>query len=297
MTDLTAAGRSPVRSRSRRRAASVRRRRVAALGASAVVVVAAWIVARNTIWPDKHGAQTFHMDIASRFVNGHLGVSVVVPPGGGTGRPLLVFLHGRGGNDGSEMRNGPMYAGLADAGSRAPVMAFPYGGAASYWHNRRGGRWDDYVMREVIPEVTSRFHTDPRRIAIGGVSMGGYGALELARQHPARFCAAGGHSPAIWQTGGETAAGAFDDSADFARHNLVAAARRAPHSWGHTRLWVDAGSSDPFQPGDKAFVGAQRGARVPIAAHLTSSGGHQSSYWRAHWRQYVAFYAQALAAC
>ena len=44
-----------------------------------------------------------------------------------------------------------MYSGLAAAAGRAPVIAFPYGGGHSYWHNRRGGAWDRYVVREVIP--------------------------------------------------------------------------------------------------------------------------------------------------
>jgi S-formylglutathione hydrolase FrmB len=49
----------------------------------------------------------------------------------------------------------------------------------------------------VIPQVTRRFGTDRRRVAIGGISMGGFGAYDLARLNPGRFCAVGGHSPAL----------------------------------------------------------------------------------------------------
>ncbi|MFL5896705.1 MAG: alpha/beta hydrolase [Thermoleophilaceae bacterium] len=293
MADLT--GRATSRAARLRRVR--RRRRLAALSALALFVLAGFAVARHTIWPDKHGARTLHLTIASRYVHRRLGVSVVVPAGAAGRRPLLVFLHGRGGTENSDMRNAAMFAGLAEAGRRAPVIAFPYGGRSSYWHNRRDGRWSDWVVREVIPAIERRFHTDRRRIAIGGISMGGYGALEIARLHPGRFCAAGGHSPAIWQTGGETAAGAFDDAADFARHDLVGSARRTPHVWGRTRLWVDAGATDPFQPGDRAFVRALRNGNVAVSAHLRSHGGHEHSYWQRHWRDYVAFYARALARC
>ena len=40
-----------------------------------------------------------------------------------------------------------------------------------------------------------------RRVAIGGISMGGYGALLLGAA--GNFCAVGGHSPALWFAGRE----------------------------------------------------------------------------------------------
>ena len=45
--------------------------------------------------------------------------------------------------------------------------------------------------------------------------MGGFGALDLALEHPGRFCAVGGHSAALWQRAGATAPGAFDNANDF----------------------------------------------------------------------------------
>jgi S-formylglutathione hydrolase FrmB len=261
------------------------------------VFVAALAVARPYVWPDQRGARSAHLDIHSRFTHTTLGVSVVVPAGGGDARPLLVFLHGRNGTENSELRNEAMYSGLAALGDRAPVIAFPYGGRASYWHDRGDGRWDAYVMREVIPAVERRFHTDPRRVAIGGISMGGYGAWNIARAHPGHFCAVGGHSPAIWRTSGETAPGAFDDGGDFARNDLVGTARRKPGRFAGPRLWLDAGRTDPFQPGDRAFVQSLKAARVPVSVHLDWRGGHEHSYWQRHWPSYLAFYATALARC
>jgi len=42
--------------------------------------------------------------------------------------------------------------------------------------------------------------------------MGGLGAYDLARLDQGRFCAVGGHSPAIWFTYRDAEAGAFDDA-------------------------------------------------------------------------------------
>jgi S-formylglutathione hydrolase FrmB len=275
----------------------MRRMRIAVVLAFAAVLLAAFAVARPYIWPDKHGARTEHFTIDSKLTGHHLGVSVVVPAGARDGSPLLVYLHGRNGDENTELGNETMYKELARLGSRAPVMAFPYGGKASYWHDRRDGRWGSYVMREVIPAVEQRYHTDPKRIAIGGTSMGGYGAYNLARVNPGRFCSVAGNSPAIWQTGGETAPGAFDDAADFARNDLVGTARTKPGRFAGPRLWLDAGASDPFQPGDKAFVSALRAKHVPITAHLKWPGGHDNAYWTRHWAAYLAFHARALAHC
>ncbi len=67
-----------------------------------------------------------------------------------------MFLHGRGGNETSELDDA-FYSALAAQGSRAPLVAFPYGGDHSYWHDRADGRWGTYVVREVIPRWSSAF--------------------------------------------------------------------------------------------------------------------------------------------
>ena len=90
-------------------------------------------------------------------------------------------------------------------------------------------------MREVIPTVVRRFDIDPRRVAIGGISMGGFGAYDLALLHPERFCAVGGHSPALWLEAGETAPGAFDDAADFERNDVVGMVRGNPDAFAGIR--------------------------------------------------------------
>ncbi len=77
--------------------------------------------------------------------------------------------------------------------------------------------------------------------------MGGFGSLDIARLNPGRFCAVGAHSPAIWHTGGETAPGAFDDSADFEHHDVLQAATDAPGPYLGLPVWMDTGDEDPFR--------------------------------------------------
>jgi enterochelin esterase-like enzyme len=257
-----------------------------------VVIAAAAIVVRNVLALDTRGAELSHITIKSRFAHRTLRVSLVQPAGATEGRPLLVFLHGRGDKGEDSNVNDAFFKALAAQGDKAPAVVFPNGGNHGYWHDRRGAKWARYVLDEVIPRAIQELHADPKRVAIGGISMGGFGALDLARLHPSRFCAVGAHSPALWQTAGETAPGAFDDAQDFARHNVVGVARRNPSLFKGTPVWLDAGSADPFQPGDRALDQALSNARL-----RTYPGAHEGAYWRAHYSAYLRFYANALARC
>jgi hypothetical protein len=113
---------------------------IALLAATAVYLALAATVFAPV---DEHGARTVRLTVHSEAVGRDLGVSVVVPaetrPRGK--RPLLVFLHGRGGSEETSTGNEVVYEGLAKLGRKAPVVAFPDGGDHSYWHDRREGDW------------------------------------------------------------------------------------------------------------------------------------------------------------
>lgn len=266
-----------------------------------MAAVLAYLVLEATVFApvDRHGATVVGVTIHSRDVGEDLGVEVVVPAGdsGHTrGRPLLVFLHGHGGSDTTFTEDEAFFRALASLGRRAPVVAFPDGGEDSYWHDREDGRWGSYVTGEVIPTVIRRFRLDPHRVAIGGISMGGFGAYDIALDHPGRFCAVGGHSPALWLEGGATAPGAFDDAEDFERNDVIGTVRADPGAFGPIPIWNDYGTEDPFLIGDVAFEEALEAGGADLSAHEWH-GGHEQSYWDRHWGAYLRFYASALAHC
>ncbi len=231
-----------------------------------------------------HGAKVLRVKVDSSVLHKRLPMRIVLPDGDPAGRPLVVFLHGRGATPTSYLTDG-FFTGLAKLGDRAPIVAFPSGGDHSYWHDRDSGDWGDYVLDEVIPAALKRSGADPDRVALGGISMGGFGAFDLATRAKRHFCGVGGHSPAIWRTAGETAPGAFDDAADFARHDVIARAGRL----AGTKLWLDAGDADPFLPGDRAFA-RKAGVRLRL-----SKGGHDGDYWNRNFPRYLSFYARACA--
>lgn len=266
-------------------------RRGLALGLILLVAAAAWFALRDWRrgYVSTRGATVVRFTLHSELVGRDLHEILVVPHGGGRGRQLLVFLHGRGSPPDSNLRQ-PLFDALHDLGRQAPNVLLADGGDHSYWHDRRDGRWGTSVLREAIPAALARSHADERRIAIGGISMGGFGALDLARLAPGRFCAVGAHSAALWFRGADTPSGAFDDADDFARHDVIGLARsrllyRVP-------VWIDVGRDDPFLQADTALARElrARGTRVHLVVH---GGGH--SGWSGRMGEYLRFYAAACA--
>lgn len=250
---------------------------------------AVYLALRLTVFApvDTHGARVIHLTVHSRAVGEDLGLDVVVPAGKERRRPLLVFLHGRSGSPSSSTDDEAMFKALAKLGSRAPVIAFP-SGKDSYWHNREDGNWGDYVMDEVIPLAAREGDADPRRVAIGGISMGGFGALDLGRIEPKRFCAVGGHSPAVFTS--DSAAFGFDGPADFARHDLLRLARtRSPYA---APVWIDVGNRDTLRPAAAKLAHELRRDGADVTFHVWP-GNHDGRYWNAHFADYLRFYADA----
>ncbi len=240
-------------------------------------------------YTDAKGARVVEFKLASRLLGRSLDEVVVIPRGKHRRRPLLVLLHGRG-SSASQWLSDELFAELARLGRRAPALLIVAGGDHSYYHDRDDGPWGSYVLKEAIPAGLRRTGADPHRVAIGGISMGGFGAFDLARISPGRFCAVGGHSPALWLSAGDTAPGAFDDAEDFARHDVVRAARTG-RPFGRTPVWLDAGASDPFLSADRELA---RRLHVPL---YVSPGGHDRSYWHRHAPDYLRFYAAAFSRC
>jgi S-formylglutathione hydrolase FrmB len=246
--------------------------------------------------PDQHGATVTRFTLKSTLVGRSLGEIVVTPKGGGRDRPLLVLLHGRSSHPDSFLTK-YWFDALAELGSRAPDLLLVNGGESSYYHDRADGRWGSYVTQEAIPAALERTGADRRRIAVGGISMGGFGALFEGLRHPGSFCAVGGHSAALWRSGGETPQGAFDDAEDFARNDVIgmASSRRMPLGRS-TRVWIDVGNEDPFASADTELARALRARGQKVTFHVWP-GSHARSYWNKHIDQYLRFYADALADC
>lgn len=107
--------------------------------------------------------------------------------------PVLYLLHGVG--DNTTTWTDRTYGDLTRRAAGFPgIIVMPEGGR-SYWVDwwlggrREGSNWGSYLLDEVVPTIESRYRILPGRQhhAIGGLSMGGYGAMLLAAQLPTYF--------------------------------------------------------------------------------------------------------------
>jgi S-formylglutathione hydrolase FrmB len=211
----------------------------------------------------------------SRLTHGVRHELIVVPKRHGDW--MLVLLHGYHGSP-SMFLTQPFFNTLSKLGNRAPEVLLLDGGSDSYWHNRSDGKWGSMIWKEAIPAGLRRTHA--KRVAIGGISMGGYGAILAGSRH--HFCAVGAQSPALWLSPGQTAPGAFDNAADYRRNDVFKL--RAPKP-----LWIDLGGSDPFYDAALAYA-----RHAGVIAHI-KPGGHDEALWDAFTPQFLRFFAHKCA--
>jgi predicted esterase len=227
-------------------------------------------------------------ELNSKLLGFPLQEVLVTPAGGGKGRPLLVFLHGYGGTPIGTL-SPAFLAALRKLGDREPNVLLPEGDVG-WWHDHEGGRWGTYVMREAIPAALKRTGADSNSIAIGGISMGGFGALDLGRLDAKRFCAVGGHSPAVAEADSAEAALGFDGEADFKRHDVIGDART--HSPYDSPVWLDVGDHDALRPEVTRLANELKHDGADVTFHVWP-GSHEGRYWDAHFADYLKFYADA----
>ncbi|MBA2378297.1 MAG: hypothetical protein H0V76_01825 [Blastocatellia bacterium] len=129
---------------------------------------------------------------------------VYLPPGyeGSTERYPVVYcltgFTGRGKMLLNDNAFGPNLAermdGLLASGKIRPMIAvmpncFTYYGGSQYINSTATGRYEDYLIEEIVPEVDAAFRTVAEREArsVMGKSSGGYGALMMGMRHADTF--------------------------------------------------------------------------------------------------------------
>ena len=197
-------------------------------------------------------------------------VCVALPPGyeGSTRRyPVLYFLHGLFENEHSWIDRGGRQTleslwGQGEVGDFLVVL--PDGGK-TFYVNAYGGheRYEDFVIQELVPAIDRKYRTVAERRArgISGSSMGGYGALHLAMDHPDVFGSASAHSAALipkipkptptegrWGFYAEILQNAFGSPLNeqyFDENNPLTLAEH-PERFSQLKLYFDCGDHDRY---------------------------------------------------
>ncbi|MGN6721765.1 MAG: alpha/beta hydrolase-fold protein, partial [Marmoricola sp.] len=161
---------------------------------------------------------------------------------------LVVALGGRDASIDDALDTIGLARFLAASGANLALLIVD--GGSSYYHRRRDGSDVSAVVADQLVPMAHQRGIDTGRLAFYGWSMGGYGALLMATERRRRglpVAAVAASSAALWRNPGDSAAGAFDDAADFERNDVfqrISDLRGIP-------LRIDCGLDDPFYDSDK----------------------------------------------
>ena len=157
------------------------------------------------------------------------------------------------------------------------LIVMPNGGPLA--NNTSGGpnSYEALILDELIPfiEATTCAWPDAAGRAIGGLSRGGYWALEIAFRHPDHFASVGGHSAALLDTQVGT--------------DMNPQHTGLTNDLGDLRIYFDIGRDDYLIANIQRLHEEMAAAGVAHTWAL-NDGRHENAYWSAHLADYLAWY-------
>jgi S-formylglutathione hydrolase FrmB len=168
-----------------------------------------------------------------------------------------------------------------------------------------GFRYEAAILDDLIPLIDRTFPTRAERLGrcLGGLSMGGYGALRLALRRPDMFCSAVSHSGAVFF--GHAALPANDPNAEEFRrilgdhpeggpNDLYALAEKLDRSMVPA-LRLDCGTEDFLLEANRDFHGHLTNLGI-AHEYAEFPGAHDWSYWDVHVQEAIRFHLRVLGA-
>jgi S-formylglutathione hydrolase FrmB len=140
-----------------------------------------------------------------------------------------------------------------------------------------------------------RLSDKPEDTFVAGLSMGGYGAMKLALNHPERFGAAASFSGAVdiassskrhpdnWKriTGGKSIRGTENDLFHLIKANAAAAHK--------PRLYVSCGTADFLYGHHQKFIPALKKAGWNVTHYEEPDAVHEWGFWDREIRKFIEF--------
>ena len=246
--------------------------------------------------------------VESRFLGKMMNLSVYCPDGyEKTALPVLFFLHGRTGDERMLQQLGMDAAAdaLIKAGEIKPLRIVCPNldnsrgiNSAEQYRELRGkhgvvhkGRYEDYLLDELIPFVDGTFPTIQDRSAryIGGISSGGYTALSIGLRHPELFSRIGGHMPAIDLSYEEEDECYFTDRAMWLKYDPISIAKTL--SVEDMKVFLDDGRDDPgqFYRACTKLCLLLKEKGIDVQNHVFD-GQHNGAYILSNLKTYLRFY-------
>lgn len=248
------------------------------------------------------GSTVVEEALYARTLGVHTSCRVMLPPGyDATARryPTLYLLHGVAGDSSEWQSIGILEAAdrMIQRGEVDPFIIVLPNGGANYWVNHySGARWADYVVNDVVAQVDRDYRTlaAAQGRAIGGLSMGGEGALRLALTNPHVFGIAAAHSPSLRTDFSQFApelGPIFGNDAYWRTVTPLWLVVDTDAAYSLT-LAVDVGEDDPWRPNVQELSDRMTARGIQHRFDVLP-GEHAAEYWIENVDRYVSFYGSA----
>jgi putative tributyrin esterase len=227
--------------------------------------------------------------------------NIVFPDDAKTPRPWSVFylLHGLSDDHTIWMRR----TSIERYATGLPLaVVMPDGGRGWYTNAIEGLAYEDDLIKDVVGLIDRTFPVKAERSgrAIGGLSMGGYGAVKLGLKHPEMFASVNSHSGAVGALRDPKLA--KDLNPEFARifgkspqdgpEDPFALVTRTDHG-RIPAMRIDCGTDDFLLDQNRGFHRHLESLRI-VHEYEEYPGGHDWGYWDKHVQEGLAFHARNL---
>jgi putative tributyrin esterase len=222
---------------------------------------------------------------------------VSVPDAGRGPFPVFYLLHGLSDDHTIWSRRTSIERYVAEL---PLLVVMPDGYRGFYSDAVNGPAYESYMLKDVIGFVDRVFPTLPRRSGrvIGGLSMGGYGALKLALKHPDLFCSAVSHSGALnaarrkWPEDKRDLTLIFGSNGKGGKDDLFTIAEQLDRET-LPAIRFDCGTEDGLLADNRRFHRHLDRLGIPHE-YEEFPGAHTWAYWDVHIQEALAFHRRAL---
>lgn len=231
-----------------------------------------------------------------------VGVDIVLPDPRAKGPfAVMYLLHGLSDDHTAWMRRSSIERHV---GGLPLIVVMPDGGRSFYCDAKAGPAYETAIIKDLVNYIDEMFYTRAEKSGrcIGGLSMGGYGALKFALRYPHMFCSAHSHSGAVdfahdnqrWTTP--------ELDAEFARivglkpqgshYDLFTLAKKVDRNL-LPALRIDCGVNDFLIEQNREFHEYLTKIDLPHE-YEEFPGEHNWGYWDLHIQEAIAFHAKHL---
>ncbi|MBP7670272.1 MAG: esterase family protein [Ferrovibrio sp.] len=254
-----------------------------------------------------------HIDLPSPSLGRALPAYVYLPKGyaeSNLSYPVLYLLHGFGGKDGDWLAQGNLEATmdrLIEAGTIPPALVVMPSAERSWYVDTAGSeKMETAFIRDLLPGIEKRYRVLARRDGrlLGGLSMGGYGAMRFGLKYPELFAAAALFSPAIYnpeppENSSARKVGVFGQPFDVARWQALNYPALLPGFLAKglpLPTFIASGDDDEFQIELHAtlYYSTLRRARQPAELRIVN-GAHSWAVWEGSLAEALGYIFQTAA--